>query len=323
MSTGIRLGVLDFSPISPGTHARKALFDTLCLARAADSLGFSRYWLAEHHQLDVAHHSPETLLPLILGATEQLRVGVAGILLRLHSPMRVAKAFRTLNSFFSGRLDLGVAGGKANSAVMRAMLDHEVAPESQSRAEFARRFGELMGLLRDESPLTFNPPEEDSLPVWLHGSSSLETAELAARYGTCFGWSLAHPFSQDRTAVVEHYRQSFRPRLGQPRPEWVVAIAGVCAETEREAHALARESLDCPGELAIVGTPTQCREKLEALRHRYGTDEFILRPLERSAEARLRCLRLFASALGLRRPEAPGPAGPSSTYVLPGAPPRL
>jgi luciferase family oxidoreductase group 1 len=295
----MRLGILDVCVVRKGHPPAQSLYESVELARAADALGYSRYWLAEHHELTLAHHSPEILASLIAGSTERLRVGVAGMLMRLHSPMRVAKAFKVLETFFGGRIDLGVGGGGAEPPVLEAMRG---APERDNvREDYVRRVKELVELVRGDSPLAFNPLGVSAPPIWVLASGSHETASLAARLGTCFGLSLLLPQSRDEPAVMARYLEEFRPRPEQPRPQAVLAVSGLCAETEQEAERLAKLFGDgFRSKQSVVGNPEQCRERLLALADRYRTDELIFLDLAPDAESRLRCFRLLAEILGLK-----------------------
>ena len=120
----MRLGILDFCLLREGLKPFHSLHESLLLAQEAERLGYSRFWMAEHHELLYAQQAPELMVPLVAGSTERIRVGVAGMLLKLHSPLRVAKAFRLLESVFPGRIDLGVGGGEADAEVVEIGRAH-------------------------------------------------------------------------------------------------------------------------------------------------------------------------------------------------------
>ncbi|MHA7632237.1 MsnO8 family LLM class oxidoreductase [Corallococcus sp. M7] len=293
----MRLGILDFCSLRQGATPRAALYESVELAQHAEALGFSRYWLAEHHELTAAHHAPDMLAALIAGSTERIRVGVAGILLKLHSPMRVAKAFRLMETFFPDRIDLGVGAGGAEPSVMAAMRCDTRSMEEVSE-EYPRRVAQLLELLRGESPLAFHPP--GAPPVWLLGAARPFTAQLAARHGTCFGYSLAHVSSRDDPSVLDVYRSEFRPRPEQPQPQAVLAVTGLCAPTEAEARRRAGASGIKNGDVTpVIGDPRQCREQLEALAHRYGTQELVFLDQAPDAATRRECYALLSESLGL------------------------
>jgi luciferase family oxidoreductase group 1 len=295
----MRLGILDFCRIHKGIAPYESLFESVQLAQEADALGYSRFWLAEHHELNYAHHAPDILATLIAGSTERIRVGVAGVLIKLHSPMRVAKAFRLMEAFFPGRIDLGVGGGEAEPPVVEAMRDG-AQPIAEVRAEYDQRLLRLLSLIRGESPLAFNPLGTPAPPFWVLGLSRPNSARLAAEKGTCFGFSLAHVQSRDNPSITAIYLDEFRPNAHLAQPELVVAVSGLCAETEEEAWRLAKPMLEGMDlNLAVVGNPEQCREKLEAIAHRYRTQEIIFQDVAPDSASRMNCFRLLASALKL------------------------
>ncbi len=299
----MRLGILDFCLLRKGATARASLYESLHLAQHAEALGFSRYWLAEHHEHTAAHHAPDMLASLIAGSTDSISIGVAGMLLKLHSPMRVAKTFRLMETFFPERIDLGVGAGGAEPTVLEAMRGGAQSL-LEVNEDYPRRVAQLLELLRGESPLAFNPPNVPA--VWLLGAAQPFSARMAAHHGTCFGYSLVHTTSRDDPSILELYRAEFRPRPEQPEPQTVLAVTGVCAPTEAEARQWAAVSGIKAGDAApVIGDPRQCREQLEALAHRYGTQELVFLDQAPDAATRQQCYALLSEALGLR----PGQAG--------------
>src|SRR5579859_4681025 len=108
---GFQLGALDLCRLYDGHKPSDTVWETIELAQLLESYGYGRYWLAEHHTADVAHSSPEILTPIVAGLTRRIIVGPAGVLLRFHSPLKVAKDFRLLHTLYPGRVDLGLARG--------------------------------------------------------------------------------------------------------------------------------------------------------------------------------------------------------------------
>jgi len=127
------LGVLDLTPVPSGSTGADALRNTLDLARAADSWGYSRYWLAEHHNTPgMASSAPEVMIGQVAAATERIRVGAGGVMLPNHSALRVAETFRVLEALHPGRIDLGIGRAPGTDGVTAAALrrtDGPVAPE--------------------------------------------------------------------------------------------------------------------------------------------------------------------------------------------------
>jgi luciferase family oxidoreductase group 1 len=294
----MKLGLLDFCALSKRQSPTERIFETIQMAQEAEALGYSRYWLAEHHELSYAHHSPELLAAVIAGGTERIRVGVAGMLMMLHSPMRVAKAFRLLGGLYGGRVDLGMGSGLCLPDVLEAMRYGAPPPTSE---DYPQRVHQLLALLRGgESVPPLNPLDAASCPLWLLGSGSTATATFAAHQGVGYGLSLSHNKSRDDPSLVSLYRNEFRPSPEQPLPQCVLSVAGVCAETEEEARRLAQEASDNPRSgLEVVGSPQYCREKLESICHRYGVDELIFLNLAPDQDSRRRSLVLLAETLRL------------------------
>src|SRR5580658_9335495 len=160
----LRLSVLDQSPIPEGATAGDALRNTLDLARAADRLGYERYWLAEHHGTPgLACASPEVMIGPVAAATTNLRVGSGGIMLPHYSPLKVAETFSMLSGLFPGRIDLGIGRAPGTSAAVARALQRDrrlPAPD-----DFPDQMAELLNYF--ESPaMRLASPE-----VWLLGSS--------------------------------------------------------------------------------------------------------------------------------------------------------
>ena len=294
----MHLGLLDFCSLRKRQSPVERVFETVQMAQEAERLGFSRYWLSEHHELGYAHHSPDLLAAILAGGTERIRIGVAGMLMLLHSPLRVAKAFRLMGGLFGGRVDLGVGSGSAEASVIKDMRYGAAAPASSD--DYTQRVTRLLELMRGEGELSFNPLDAAPCPLWILGSGSPTTAAFAARQGACYGVSLSHNKSRDDPSLVSVYRDEFRPTATQPRPQWLVAVAGVCAETEDEARRLAEQGLENPRTgLEIVGDPRQCRERLEAVRERYQCEELVFLDFAPDAESRRRSLQLLSETLRL------------------------
>lgn len=304
MFHSFRLGTLDLCHLRPGIGPTEALRATLALAPVAESLGYSRYWVAEHHNPFVAHSSPEMLLPVLAERTRTIRLGTAGVLLTLYSPFKVASVFRLLSELYPGRIDLGLGRHPANEVIRKLMW------VDGSHVSYSEKVAELAGFLRGEGepkalPVTASPPE-----VWILGAQST-SMELAAGNGSalCLSLFLQSEEGVDLRPVVDAYRERFRPSPGLAEPKWAIAFAGVCAETEHEARKLAAERLPILRP-SVVGNPEQCREMIEEIRERYGTSELVFLDLAHTFEERVRSHRLLAEVL-----ELPGALTPGETSL--------
>jgi luciferase family oxidoreductase group 1 len=293
----LRLGVLDLCPSPAGQTGRDALFNSFEQAVGVEELGYTRYWLAEHHGAGTAHSCPEMLAGLIAQMTGRIRVGTAGVLLSYYSPLKVAKDFRLLQALFPGRIDLGVGAGRVDDETARRLLGSP-ASTADAQGSYAEKVADLAGYLQDEgqhiTPRRVGTPE-----LWVLGSGGVGSACLAARHGAAYCLSLFLAGGNGDPAVIDAYRDRFQAGPTQAGPKWNVAIAGICADTEEEARRLAGLHRN-PAVLAnVVGSPEQCRTRLLDIAARYHTDEIIFLALCGSLSQRLRCFQLLAQALEL------------------------
>jgi luciferase family oxidoreductase group 1 len=233
----IPFSVLDLSPITEGATARDALLNSIDLARHAESLGFLRYWLAEHHNMTgIASAATAVVIGQVAAATSTIRVGSGGIMLPNHSPLQVAEQFGTLESLFPGRIDLGLGRApgtdQAAARAMRRDLNHA-----------AEHFGEEVLELRHY----FGPPQPGqaikavpgmglNVPLWILGSS-LYGAQVAAALGLPFAF--ASHFAPDALEpALQIYRARFRASAQLAQPHVMVAANLVLADSDAEAARL-------------------------------------------------------------------------------------
>lgn len=325
----IPLSILDLVPIGTGITATAALRKSVELARAAERLGYRRYWFAEHHGMpSIASSAPEILIAHIAAVTKTIRVGSGGIMLQNHVPLKAAEAFHTLEALHPGRIDLGIGRAPGTDPLTSAAL-HPFSP-----AQFAEQLAELFGLSRGDLPETHRfrrvkviPSGVPLPPVWLLGSSGA-SAEFAGQQGV--GYSFASHFSKTPAApALEAYRAAFQPSAAFPAPHAILALSVICAETAEHAEYLAKsfelmwirisrgeflpvptpeEALAYPytdeervvarkhRSLVIVGTPDVVRERIEKAARTAGADEVILTSTVHSHAERVRGFELIADA---------------------------
>jgi luciferase family oxidoreductase group 1 len=330
------LGILDQSPIRADATPAQALGDSIELARAAERLGYHRYWLAEHHSSPgLAGAAPEILIARIAAATSRLRIGSGGVMLNHYSPLKVAEQFRMLEALYPGRIDLGL--GRAPGADYRTSLALAFDREPRGPDLFPRQIADLIGFLDDrllpEHPNAgiYASPRQVPMPeIWLLGSSD-QSAQLAAYFGCAF--SFAHFINaRDSVAVMAEYRKNFRPSPWLAAPRSSLGVFALCAETEGEADRLAKSRdlwrlrLDL-GKLGpvptieeaeaypyteaerrriamnrgryVLGTPDQVRTKLVALAEEHQADELVIVTITPDFQSRLKSYELVAQAFGL------------------------
>jgi len=244
--TAIPLSVLDLSPISAGRTASDALRETIALAQHTESLGYERFWVAEHHNLpSVASSSPVVMIATVAAATDRIRVGAGGIMLPNHAPLQVAETFRVLEALHPGRIDLGL--GRAPGTDQLTAFALRRSKEALTADDFPQQYAELRayvdGFPDDHpfAPISAQPRDVPLPPVWILGSS-MYGAQAAGALGTNFAFA-GHFGSVDPTDAFNAYRGSFQPN-GRPdcpsEPHSMLAVSAIAAETPERARELER-----------------------------------------------------------------------------------
>ena len=231
----MQLSILDQSLCRSPEEAPNALRETIEMAQHAESLGYQRFWVSEHHAFrSVAGSAPEVLLAAIGAATSTLRIGSGGIMLPHYSPYKVAEVFALLSNLYPGRVDLGI--GRAPGADMSTA----VALATDGRPKF-ERFPELTEQLGNylwnetTQPLV-SPRPQPGIPIWMLGSSP-DSAVLAARLGLPYNLGLfINPQADHR--LIGHYKEHFQPSELQPQPHAILTLSVFCADDEEHARAL-------------------------------------------------------------------------------------
>ena len=304
----IKLSMLDLVAIREGRSVADALAVALTTARHADALGFTRYWVAEHHNMPgVASAATAVLVGHIAGGTGRIRVGSGGIMLPNHAPLVVAEAFGTLAELYPGRIDLGLGRAPGTDAVtMRALRRDRVETED----DFPRDVAELQRLLGPVQPgqrVVAVPGADTRVPIWILGSS-LFSARLAAERGLPYAFA-SHFAPRQVLQAIELYRSQFRPSAVLAEPYVMIGVPLVAAPTDEEAEFLAssnyqrvlgilsgnRRRLQPPVEgfmasrhpeeraaigdflaAAVIGGPERVREGFARLAQVTGADEFMV-----------------------------------------------
>src|SRR3954463_4378793 len=208
--------VLDLSPIRRGGSPAESFRNSLDLARHAERWGYTRYWVAEHHNLPgVASAATAVVIAYLAGGTSTIRVGAGGIMLPNHAPLVIAEQFGTLESLYPGRIDLGLGRAPGtDQAAARALRRHQGVEDT-----FPRDVLELMSYFREAQPgqaVRAVPGEGLNVPIWLLGSSDFG-ARLAAELGLPFAF--APPFPPDsRQAALALSRAHLNPSEALAEP---------------------------------------------------------------------------------------------------------
>ncbi|WP_136066395.1 LLM class flavin-dependent oxidoreductase [Modicisalibacter radicis] len=233
--------VLDLAPIRQGGSIGETFADSTALARQVDELGFNRYWLAEHHNIDgIASAATSVLIGHIAGATRRIRVGSGGIMLPNHPPLVIAEQFGTLETLYPGRIDLGLGRAPGSDGVTMAAMRRD--PRA-GVSDFPDRLDELRRYLGDAAPdqrVRAVPGQGTHVPIWLLGSSGY-SAQLAARLGLPFAF--AAQFAPGYLfEALRLYREQFRPSETLDAPYAMVGMPLIAADNDAHADYLATTS---------------------------------------------------------------------------------
>ncbi len=330
------LSVLDLAPVPEGGTPQDALHRARALARHAESLGYTRYWLAEHHNMvGIASAATAVAIGYVAEGTTTIRVGAGGIMLPNHSPLVIAEQFGTLDALYPGRIDLGL--GRAPGTDQRTLRAFRRDPAASDR--FPQDVLELQALLDDPAPnqaIRAIPGAGSHVPLWILGSSTFG-AQLAAHLG--LPYAFASHFAPDALPyALRAYRETFK--AGQiARPHAMIGVNIIAADTDSEARRLftsvqmsftqmfrgARGKLPAPIDdieafwtpmekaqasamlaCSIVGGPDTVRRGLKRLLADHAPDELMVAAAIYDQEARLRSYEILADAHGSLGATGPG-----------------
>jgi len=329
------LSILDLSPVAAGSSGAAALRNSLDLAPHAERLGYTRYWVAEHHNLpSIASSAPEVMIGQIAALTQRIRVGSGGVMLPNHAPLMVAERFKVLEALFPGRIDLGLGRAPGTDPVTSFALRRR----QDNADDFPERLQELLAFEGNAFPeghpfrtIRAMPADVPLPPIYLLGSSDF-SAELSASLGV--GFSFAHHFaSHDAADAMLRYRAHFRPSPANAKPLAILAVHVVAADSDEEAERLAatvdlnfvrrargeylplespetalaypytpedRARIRLGRKRLFVGGPATVRARLSPLIEATQADEVMITTMLYDHEARKRSYALMADAFGLR-----------------------
>jgi luciferase family oxidoreductase group 1 len=319
------LSVLDLVPVRLGDTPADALHKSLDLARLAERCGYTRYWVAEHHNMTgIASSATSVVIGYLAGGTSTIRVGSGGVMLPNHAPLVIAEQFGTLASLYPGRIDLGLGRAPGtDQATMRALrVDPRAAEHFPDDIQALRM---LFDDVQPEQTIRAVPGAGLKVPLWILGSS-LYGAQVAAYFGLPYGFA-SHFAPDELDAALRVYRDRFQPSAQQARPHGMPCVNVIVADTDAEARRLftslqqrfvdmvrnrrgllsppiddietywtphekahAMRMLAC----AFVGSPETVRRTLQAFVERTAADELMVSAAVYDHDARLRSYELLA-----------------------------
>lgn len=326
----IRLSILDQSQVRRNGTAGQALQESGELVQLAEKLGYTRYWVSEHHNFKmVAGTAPEVLIPFLASKTEKIKIGSGGIMLPNHSAFKVAENFGLLETLFPKRIDLGIGRAPGGDRVSSHLLN---PANTFSEKEFFQQLIDVQAFLRNESiPDTVHEkvksyPSPDEIPdLWILTSSG-GSAQFAAHFGMAL--SFAQFINPDGgPEVAAFYRQNFKPSAELKKPQVNVGIFAFCSEDEqkiadwitefdyRMLHIESGASGDLPSfeeikninytlqqkaRIAynrgryIAGTPEKVKAAIEKITDDYETDEIMVATIAENFDDRKKSYELLA-----------------------------
>jgi luciferase family oxidoreductase group 1 len=333
----IKLGVLDQVYVSEGQTATEGLQQSTRLVKATEALGYSRFWVSEHHSMRaLAFSSPEVLIAHLAAATSRIRVGSGGIMLPHYSAYKVAENFRLLEALHPGRIDLGLGRAPGGMPLATRALQQDKYVDVN---KYPQQVLDIIGYLHDSIPaghpfekLLAAPAISTAPEIWLLGSSA-ESARIAAMLGTSYAFAefFGTPGGEEATL---HYNEHFeRNNVLEDHPRSMIATLVICAESEEEADRLAKSSdllflgirtgLEVPflpsvqtaadypytetdllhiqqtRQRRVIGTPAQVKKQLLLLSKEYNVDEILINSPIHDEKARIHSYRLIADAFGM------------------------
>ena len=323
----IRFSTLDLAPIRDDGTPAQALRNSLALAQHVERLGFERFWVAEHHNMDgIASSATAVLIGYLAGGTSRIRVGAGGVMLPNHSPLVIAEQFGTLESLYPGRIDLGLGRAPgADQYTAHALRRDRLGSADDFPAE-VEELQFLLGPRQSGQRVIAMPGVGSQVPIWLLGSS-LFSAQLAAAKGLPYAFA-SHFAPRYMHEAIRLYRDNFQPSEVLQKPYVMLGVPLIAADSDERAEYLATSAYQrilalirgqslvqrpplasmqglwqpheqqAVGEflgLALIGGPQKIRARLEVLLEQTQADELIFTSDLYEFEDRLRSFEVLAS----------------------------
>jgi hypothetical protein len=231
------LSILELGRVREGFTRTDALNDARRLAQHAEALGYTRFWVAEHHNMPtVTTAATAIVISHIAAGTKTIRVGAGGIMLPNHAPYVIAEQFGTLDALYPGRIDLGLGRAPGTDQLTLRALRRDPSA-SEHFQEDVLELQAWLGPVAQGQRIEAVPGSNANVPIWILGSS-LYGAQMAAAYGFPFGFA-SHFAPQMLDQALAIYRGSFRPSKQQPKPYALIGVNIIAADTDAEAKYLA------------------------------------------------------------------------------------
>jgi luciferase family oxidoreductase group 1 len=324
------ISVLDLAPVRDDGNAAQALHNSLDLVRHAERLGYNRFWVAEHHNMDgIASSATAVLLGYLAGGTSTIRIGSGGIMLPNHAPLVVAEQFGTLDALYPNRIDLGLGRAPGSDQLTAHALRRDRLGSADDFPSDVEELQYFLGPQQEGQKVIAMPGMNSTIPIWLLGSS-LFSAQLAAAKGLPYAFA-SHFAPRYMHDAIRLYRENFRPSEVLDKPYVMLGVPLVAADTDEEANYLAttvyqrvlalmrgqslvlrppvrnmsmewlpheKEAVLSMLGMAIVGGPQKVRERVDLLLEKTDADELIFTCDVYEHADRLRSYQILAELKG-------------------------
>lgn len=330
----MKLSILDQSPISSNQTAKDALYESVKLAQKGEEFGYTRYWIAEHHDLPgLASSAPEVMLALIGARTQKIRIGSGAVLLPYYRPYKVAETYNMLATLYPERIDIGIGRAPGGSAEATNALSDQFLKQVWAMPELIE---ELLHFIYLDFPedhhyanLTAAPRPEVPPKPWLLGTSK-KSALLAAELGIAYTFG-AFMSDKDGKEIIQAYKEAFQPKRKGDVPQVILTVSAICGETAEKAEEMALSTLiwslqketgkgssGVPSveeakkyplsaeekkkvkslkEKMIIGSPKEVKNKLQELQEKFQADEIMIVTITHRPEDRICSYELIAQEI--------------------------
>ncbi|MFV8369659.1 LLM class flavin-dependent oxidoreductase [Flavobacterium sp. LB2R40] len=238
MKKNIPISILELAIITQDSDAKETFQKTTTLAQQADSLGYNRFWLAEHHNMaHVASTATVVLIGYIASQTQNIKVGSGGIMLPNHAPLIVAEQFGTLEILYPNRIDLGLGRAPGTDGLTAQAIRKDFFEQSQRFPQNVAALQEFFSEENATAKVRAFPAEGTNVPIWILGSS-MDSAALAASNGLPYAFA-GHFAPKQMYQAFEFYRENFKPSKFLEQPKTMACVNAIAADTDEEAEKLA------------------------------------------------------------------------------------
>src|SRR5471030_2532497 len=320
----VKISTLDLVPVRQDKGTAASLHNSLNLAQHVEKLGYNRFWVAEHHNMDgIASSATSVLLGYLAGGTSTIRVGAGGVMLPNHAPLVIAEQFGTLASLYPGRIDLGLGRAPGTDQPTARALRRHLSGGAET---FPNDVVELLHYFEEAKPgqaVRAVPGAGLDVEAWILGSSTYG-AQLAAMLGLPYAFA-SHFAPAELERALAIYRERFQPSERLAAPRVMLGVNVIAADTKREARYLysslqqafvalrfgtpgklpppvedmegrldleAKAMLDQALSCAVVGSPGEVEAGLAAFIERTGADELMITGSIFDHAARLRSFEI-------------------------------